>query len=306
VFAGLSRAPVAPAANSVPALSTADIGQVQHRRLVRFAVIGLLVSLLVAFLVLQLDLLATVVFMIVLTLMGVAWQPRLGLYVLFGLSLLFESVSPDPLMRPGYFLPLQLFGALINPEEILLLLVTLVWLGQGIARRRLDFRRGQSFGIMMLFLVSLLSGLIHGIPGGDFHIGLWESRFLFYMVICYVLAANILRSYRHLSVIVGLIIVCNGLFAIEGAYRHLVLDIKGDAAFEHVDVIFMGSAFVLAFATNVFGAPRWQRLTSVLTLPIVGYTLLASERRAGYIAIVIALVACTIVLYMANRKASRL
>jgi hypothetical protein len=70
-----------------------------------------------------------------------------------------------------------------------------------------------------------------------------------------------------------------------------------------VDVIFLGSLLVLTLLQNVFGAPRWQRILGLVTSPIAVYTLLASERRAGYIAIIIALVACIVVLAIAHRKA---
>ena len=220
------------------------------------------------------------------------------------LSVLFEHVSPDPLMLPGHYLPLQIADALINPMEVVLFLVFLVWLGQGIARRNIDFRRGRMFGTMMLFLVALLGGLVHGAAGGgDFHIGLWEARFLFYIIICYVLATNTIRTWKHVSVITGLVLVCNTLFAIEGAIRHLVFAIKGDDAYEHVDVIFLGSLLVLTLAQNIFGGPKWQRIFGLIASPIAAYTLLASERRAGYISIVLALVACCMVLFIAKRKA---
>jgi hypothetical protein len=82
-----------------------------------------------------------------------------------------------------------------------------------------------------------------------------------------------------------------------------MLDIKGDTAYEHVDVIFLGALPLLTLLQNVFGGPKWQRILGLLTTPIAAYTLLAMQRRAGYIAIVIALVACIVVLFIAHRRA---
>jgi hypothetical protein len=293
-------------------------------RLGALAVLTIGVCLFAAALVLRLDLGSIAVFIVMAALVAITLQPRIGLYVLFGLILLFESVSADPLMRPGYFLPLQLDrvfsaaspnagasssgGALINAFEVLLLIIVAVWLAQGIASRRLDFQKGRLWWPMMLFLVALIWGLVHGAMGGDFHIGLWEARFLFYMVICYVLAANTIRTPGHLSTITGLILVGNAVFAVEGAIRHVVFAqtmplLTGDGVYEHVDVIFLGSLLVLTLLQNVFGAPRWQRIVGLVTSPIAIYTLLASERRAGYIAVIIAVVACIAVLAIAHRKA---
>jgi hypothetical protein len=272
-------------------------------------------------LILRLDLGAIAVFIVMGALLAITLQPRVGLYLLFTLVLLFENVSFDPLMRPGFFLPLQVDrlitanggqssgGVLINSFEVLLFLILGTWAARSTAGRNFDFRRGMLWGPMMLFALALVGGLVHGaITGGDFHIGLWESRFLFYMVICYVIAANTIRTPGHLNTITGLMLVCNALFAVEGALRHLVFEktmplLTGDGVFEHVDVIFLGSLLVLTLLQNVFGGPRWQRILGLLTSPIAVYTLLASERRAGYIAIIVAIAACIAVMAIAHRKA---
>ena len=45
----------------------------------------------------------------------------------------------------------------------------------------------------------LVFGLVRGVAGGgDLNIALWESRFLFYAVITFVLAANTIRTYAQL------------------------------------------------------------------------------------------------------------
>jgi O-antigen ligase len=299
------------------ALSVGWYARTQRLRLVVICMATVALSAVACLLVLRLDIVSIAVVGVLAGLVGVAWQPRFGVYVLFALVNLFENVSADPLMRVGYYLPLQIDklispsgsgGVLINPFEVLLLIILLVWLGQSAAQRKVDFRRGRFWWPMMLFLFALLGGLVHGAIAGDLHVGLWESRFLFYMVICYVLAANTIRSYRHLAVLTGIVLVCNALFAIEGAIRHAVFaqvmpELAGDGQFEHPDVIFLGSLLVLVLLQNVFGAPRWQRVFGLVACPIAAYTLLASERRAGYIAIIVALIACTMILFFARRKA---
>lgn len=306
-------------------LSASWYGRSERLRGLLLGLGGVGLSLVACALVLRLEIVSIAVLGVVATLIAICRQPRVGLYALLCLVLLFENVSADPLMRPGHFLPLQLDrlfsaggggadsaggggGVLINVFEVLLFIILGVWLLQGLARRRLEFRRGSLWWPMMLFLLSMFVGLAHGAMGGDFHIGLWEARFLFYLVACYVLAANTIRTYRHLSTVTGLLLVANAAFAVEGAIRHLVFakampDLTGDGVFEHVDVIFLGSLLVLTLLQNIFGAPRWQRIVGLIASPIAVYTLLASERRAGYIAVIIALVACIAVLALAHRKA---
>jgi hypothetical protein len=276
----------------------------QRRGLLLLGCAITLISLLFVVLVVQLQMVSVVVLLVTVTLVSIAWRPRVGLYVVFALGLLFENVSPDPLMLPGKYLPLQFAGTLVSPMELLLLITLAVWLCQGIARRKLDWRRGHLWMPMVLFVVALVVGMLHGVAtGGDFHIGLWEGRALFYIFICYILATNTVRTESHLAVFTGLLVVCNAVFAAEGAFRHVAMDLSGDTAFEHVDVIFLGAQLALALAQNVFGGPRWQRILGLATCPLVMYTLLASERRAAYIAIMIGLAACVLVLLLAKRKA---
>jgi hypothetical protein len=65
----------------------------------------------------------------------------------------------------------------------------------------------------------------------------------------------------------------------------------------------LGTLIVAAIAQQTFGAARWQRLAGLLLVPLTGYTLLATERRAGYIGLVVALLACALVFLVAHRKA---
>ena len=60
---------------------------------------------------------------------------------------------------------------------------------------------------------------------------------------------------------------------------------------------------LLVMGQWVFRAPFWQKMFGLLSLPIVVYTLLATERRAGYIAIMIGFIIFTLVFLMTHRKA---
>jgi O-Antigen ligase len=230
--------------------------------------------------------------------------------------LLFETGSPDALMLPGYFLTgglgstLGLTGAIASPLELLLLLTFGLWLAGGITSRRLAWRGGRLGRPMLAFFLTLVFGLVRGaVAGGDLNIALWESRFLFYSVICFVLAANTIRTHGHLKTLITIGMLAMAAYALEGAYRRIVLldthqvEVMMEFAYSHEVVIFLGALPLLVLAQQVFGAPRWQRLLGPLFLAISLYTLLATERRAGYIAIIVAFLAFTLVLLMAHRKA---
>jgi O-Antigen ligase len=270
-----------------------------------------------AALTLALQFVSVVVLLTWLLVIAVAWRPRVGLYTAFGLVLMFEGGGDDDkLMLPGAYIngdlstSIGLTGVIFSPLEVLLIMSFLLWLGRGIANRRLDFEGGRLQVQVYLFTAALLVGMVRGLAaGGPFNVALWESRFLFYAVICYVLATNTIRTRRHLATLIVIFLLANFAFAIEGAYRRVALiDTKiitsiPEFWYWHEDVIFLGSVILFVIAVFAYDGPRWQKLLGPLILGVAGYTLLASERRAGYIAVIVAFLAYAIVFLGSNRKA---
>ncbi|MDQ6671988.1 MAG: O-antigen ligase family protein [Chloroflexota bacterium] len=243
-------------------------------------------------------------------------QPRYGLYSIFAIVLLFEPDSVDPLMTPGVYLNKSLqstlgaTGGILIPLEMLLVLIVGAWLARGLVQNRLDFRGGVLGRPMLLFGVALVFAVIRGLVGGAiFNFAFWESRFLFYMVLCYVLAANTLRTRAHIKTMLNLVFVCVSVFGIEGAWRKFALIDAGQLGqvqefwYSHEDVVIWGLLIMLVFAQQAFGAPRWQRLLGPLMLAITGFTMLLSERRSGYIAVMVAFVAFSLILFFRKRRA---
>jgi hypothetical protein len=248
--------------------------------------------------------------------LGVAWQGRIALYVMFGFVLLFESDNADPLMAPGSLLNGTLgkssgaSGFVATPLEILLLLTILIWLVKGLASRNLGLRGGQLGVAMGLFAVALAAGLVRGlVAGGDPYLVLWESRWLFYIPICYFLAASLIRTTGQLQALMTMALVAIGLFAIEGAYRRValidtgVLAVSPESWYSHESVIFLTALIMLVVGQQAFGTPARQRLIGLVVGPTALYTLLASERRAGVIALLVAFAVASLVLLVAKRRA---
>ena len=247
----------------------------------------------------------------------IACRPRLGLYAALGLALLFETSGVDELMAPGRYMFATAFGTglgvsgtLVTPLEILLLLVLFSLLVRGIAQRQLAVRAGGLGWPMVWFVLALVAGLVWGIlNGGDSYVAFWEARALLYVPICFLVAANTIRTREHLRSLITLIFGASTLYAIEGAYRYLVLIQPGvltvaqEFAYDHGSVVVLASLLLLVIAQMIFGGPRWQRLAAPGVLAVGALTLLATQRRAGYIALMIAFLALGLVLLLSHRKA---
>ena len=152
--------------------------------------------------------------------------------------------------------------------------------------------------------------MIHGQrSGGDLYMAFWEIRSLLYVVVCFVLAANTVRTHQHLRLLVATGLIGLSLYAVEGAFRRLVLIEAGylgavqDVWYPHEAVVFFASLVPLIIAQQVFGGPAWQRVLGLMVLPVAMYATLASERRAGQVALMVGLLVLFLVFLVVRRKA---
>jgi O-Antigen ligase len=253
-----------------------------------------------------------------LALVVVVLQPRYGVYLLLALILPFEAGDPrdNPFQMIGFFVnaspqtSLQVGGAILTPLEILLLLVCAAWLCGAAIRRKLDFRAGILGKQALLFGVALIFGIVRGLmAGADFNVVMWESRFLVAMVLCYVVAANTIRTQAHVQALLRIVFICVGLSGLEGVWRKFALadaGLLGDVKefwFSHEGVVIWGLLIFLVMARLAFGGSRWQQLLGLPLTCTAVFAMLLSERRAGYIAAILAFVALALVLFVAQRKA---
>jgi hypothetical protein len=300
----------------LPGPSAAWHVHAQRRRTALLTGLALFTSVVLAGLLLLFELVSLTTLLLALSLAITLWRPRVGVYVAFGLVVLFEAGNGDQLMLPGDYLhtavgrTLELGGIVASPLELLLLLLLAVWLGQGIAQHRLDFRRGRLFVPMLLFSLALLLGLAHGrLGGGDMYIAMWEARYLFSIPLWYILATNLIRTRRQVELVTTIGLLSLSFFAIDAAYRRVALidtgqlgDIK-EFYYQHESVVFLGTLILLILAQNVFGGPRWQRLLGLLLIPVALYGLLATERRSAYIALLIGFLIFSLVFLVVRRRA---
>jgi hypothetical protein len=287
----------------------------RRRRLIWLSIIALTCSLLLGRFILISSGGGVAVVVTILVGALVVWRPRIGLLLAYALVLLFESESLDPLMLPGQYLnkgfqsSFGLPGFIASPLELMLVLALVSWLASAVVTRPRDLRGGTLFVPCALFFLALIAGIVRGrSAGGDLYIAFWEARALLYVFVCYILAVNTIRTRRHVSEMIAVTLIGTAAFAVEGAYRKIALIDTGalgavqEFQWEHSDVIFLSTLLLLAFAQLVMGGPKWQRAVGLCLTPIGLFTLLATERRAGYIGLAAAFVAMCVVLLVVNRK----
>lgn len=305
------------AALNVRQFSTSWLDGTRRRRVAILMGLAVALSLGLARLVLAIDLGAVAGLALVVAVVAVGIQPRYGLYLLFAIVLFFDGTSMDPLMMPGRYInfslqtTLNLNGAIVIPLEMLVLLTSAIWLAQATMRRKVNFRLGFFGRPMLLFGVALVYGMVRGLSsGGNANYSFWESRFLFAMVVAYLLTTNTIRTRAHVRTLINLVFWCVCLSAIEGLWRKFALINNGllgsaqESWFSHEDVVIWGLLILLVFAQFVFGSgPRWRRFIGPFAAFAAMAIMLLSQRRAGLIAVGIAFVVFTLSLVTINRKA---
>lgn len=297
-------------------ISTAWYEANDRKRVLWLTVAAVVAAVVLGNLTTQIGVAAVVIPAAAAVLAAILWRPKLGLFAVLALVMLFEMTSPDPLMIPGRYLhyglqsSLGVSGFIASPLELLLLFTMAVWLVKGLVLRSLGYRGGDLGWPTALFFISLVLGLIRGAAGeGDMYVAFWEVRSLLYLGVTYVLAANLIRTRRDVSILLVVFLVGNGLYGVEGAFRYValirtnLLGVAPEFNYSHEIVIFLSVVLLLALVQVVVGGPLWRRVFGLMVAPMALFTLLVSGRRSGSIALAIAFVLIALPWMVRHRKA---
>lgn len=240
-------------------------------------------------------------------------QPRYGIYLLIFLSLVGDGTLTYSLPFTKNFSSaeslLYLSDALIvSPLETYILLTFVSWLGRGAMQRKIIFYRCELFWPALAFISFIVFGLVYGIgTGGNLTIALWESRAIFYMVAMLILASNLFTERSHFHNALWFAMGALFIEGIIGSYYFLVT-LRGslagvEAITDHSAAIHMNTLFVFVLAAWLYQTSIAKRILLPLMVPPVVLSYLATQRRAAFVTLIVALALMTIILYKENRRA---
>lgn len=244
----------------------------------------------------------------------ILYQPRYGVYLILFLSLVGDKSLtywyPFHLNFSSFESLLYLDQRLIfSPMEVYLVLTLLAWLVQDAILGRLHFYWGELFWPAMIFMAFVAFGLVYGLArGGDVNVGLWEARAIFYLPIMLILASNLLTERDHITSLIGLVVSALFVEGITGVYYYFSV-VRGNPSIlaagimEHAAGIQMDSLFVFILALWLYKGPAKARLfTLLMSFPVL-FTFFMIQRRAAFLALLIALLFMAIILFKENRPA---
>jgi hypothetical protein len=243
---------------------------------------------------------------------AILFRPRYGVYLV-----LFLGLVGDGLLTSWYPFTKNFSSAesifylhnslIISPLEVYLGLTFVSWLGRAVVRRQYKFYTGPLFWPVMVFVVFICFGLVYGLgTGGNANIGLWESRPIFYLPLMLVLVSNLITTRQHLSHLMWFIMVSLFIEGISGnIYFFNVLhgDLESvDTITEHSAAIHMNTLFVFAMAAWLYKASPAKRFILPAMIPVVLLTYLATQRRAAFVSLIIAMAFIALILFIENRR----
>ena len=248
-------------------------------------------------------------------------RPRLGLYLLLFSAIFLEQwgiAGLDPLtVRFPFYQTLSGSSGLplpISPVEMVLL-VTLAAVLLPCLVRRETFVRGPLWVPLLLFAAFVVVSITYGFASGGESGGFdpraaWEeTRAFFYLGVIYVLACNVIKTRAQLRTVVWLFIAAIGFKSAQGIVRFIDVRTNGlqvDAITGHEDVVFFAGFLLLLAGLLLFGARldrgAWQqvRVMLVITPPLV-FTLIATNRRLGFVVVGVGLALVALLLLRTRR-----
>lgn len=240
-----------------------------------------------------------------------------GFYLFVALVLFFDQFPPRgyglTILGTEYFLNLKSLNifknielAVLNPLEIHLLLILLIWLLIFITKKNLYFQQIPNWFILLLFFGWLIFSFIYGMRrGGDFLPALWELRALFYMGILIIITPQIIQSKEQIQNLMWIIIVVLSFKAFQGIIRIIRLGFNFGFRTEltnHEDPLFFISLFTLLLSLVLLKYKSGQKYYLYFTTPIILLVFFFSQRRAAYAALVVASIAFIALLHKIERK----
>jgi hypothetical protein len=273
--------------------------------------LGLVPVLVITGVALGFSYILAILVVLIITALVIRW-PIVGFFVVLVAALAIDQsptnvVGGSPTLYVFYW-PTSLQGLPDRPIGFFMLLVLLVVVLQGLLRRQPLLRGGALLLPFLLFLACVVWGIMHGLSSGaNLQILVEEVRSFWYLFLGYLLAYNLIRTKQHVRLLLWCVILCAGIKALQGVYIYLFV-IHGDLAanheiMAHEESFFWISVLLLLVLFSLHTRYKPQLYTALALLPFLLLSLIANNRRADFVALLVGLVVAWVLIFTIKQRA---
>lgn len=245
--------------------------------------------------------------------MVVRW-PMLGFFALIGCVLAVDQhplpiLNNQPLVYIFYWPP-ALEGLPDRPIGFFLLFVLLIFVVHRLLKRQKPLQGGPLLLPFLVFLLFVVWGIVHGLSGGgNFKIIVNEVRSFWYLFMGYIISYNMVQSKNHVRIFFWFIIICAGIKALEGTYIYIFI-LHGSLGenreiMAHEESFFWTSVLLLIVLYSLHSRYKPQLYTALALVPFLGIALIANNRRAGFVALLVGVGVAWLLIWLARPEARR-
>lgn len=243
----------------------------------------------------------------------VRW-PVVGFFVVAGCTLLVDQ-GPLIVNNFGFYLyvffwPPSLQGLIERPIGFFILFIFFMYICHNLLRRRKLLQGGELLLPFLFFLLCVAWGIIYGLTtGGDLKIIVVEVRPFWYLFVSYLLAYNLVTRKEHIRLFFWLVIFSAGVKSLLGIYIYVVIlhgDLTGHREImAHEESFFFVALILLVVLFSIHYSYRPQLFAALLVLPFLLVALVANQRRADYIALLVGLMVVWVLVFVVKRRARK-
>ena len=237
--------------------------------------------------------------------------PIVGFFVVTACVVLVEQEPlAFPIFTDGldvFHWPPSLAGMPERPIGVILLGTLLVLVCRRLALRERPLRGGALMAPLGLLMLCVLEGVVHGLTsGGDSRIIVLEVRPFEYLFLAYLLAYNLVTTRRQLQAFFWIVIIGAGVKALQGVYivfgpLHGHLSGQNEIM-AHEESFFFVALLLLIALFCLHYRYRAQLLTALAIVPPLVIALVANNRRADYVALLLGLAVAWILVVVVNPR----
>jgi len=243
----------------------------------------------------------------------VRW-PLVGFYVVAGCVVLIES---EPLWTPIltdqlyiFYWPPGLEGQIERPIGFLMIFIIVVFVCHLLIHRQRPLWGGELLLPFLLFLLCVAGGVLHGLTtGGDLKRIVLEVRPFWYLFVSYLLAYNLITHKSHVRTLLWIVILGGSVKALQGVYIYLVIlhsDLTGhNVIMAHEESFFFVCLLVLCMLLCLHYHYRPQLYVTLLILPCLLVAVIANQRRADYVALLVGIAVAWTIIFWVRPKARK-